>query len=129
MYQYLGVSRAWRRLICTRAEYNEFHLALWDDDEAMAYMYRGDILIVFLDAMLRTYHENLVVFSTTQRISIPIAWDTQHAPLPRLSILELAYLRDKLVENRDYWSGVVGRSDEWRRCTNFWISPSQRLLA
>ena len=95
----------------------------------MAYGYRGDMLIEFFDVMLRTYHENLAIFSTTQRISIPIAWDTQHAPLPKLSIFELAYLRDKLVENRDYWSGVVGRSDEWQRCTNFWICPSQKLLA
>jgi len=129
MYRYMGVSRVWRRLLCTCPHYIEFRLALWDEDEDVAYNFSGVRMLAFLDAVMRTYHEKMVIFGTTQRISIPIAWATQHAPLPKLSILELAYLRDKLVENREYWKTVDRRSNEWRRCTNYWICPLRRLLA
>jgi len=128
IYKYMGVNKVWRLHFRMGEVYNAFRLALFDEEVYFGHNFVGVIGTRLLDKVMRTFYRNKNIFSTTQRISIPIRWQVQHAHLNDIWIMELEYLRDKLVDNKDYWSRIDGRSIEFRRCTNFWICPSERLL-
>jgi hypothetical protein len=128
IYKYMGVNKAWREYFGMGEVYNALRLSLWDVDICIGHHFRGVRGTLELDELLRAFRINHFIFSHTQRIAIPIRWQVQHARLNDIWIMELEYLRDKLVENREHWIQVDGRSCEHRRCTNYWICPSERLL-
>ena len=125
IFKYMGVNKAWREHFGMGEVYNALRMSLWDVDIPMGHRFRGVRGTSELAKLLRAFRLNLFMFSHTQRIAIPIRWEVQHARLNDIWIIELEYLWDKLVENGEYWLQVDGRSAEYRRCTNFWICPSE----
>ena len=128
IYKYMGVNKDWRRQFSVGEVYNALRLALWDTDIEFGHKFRGVRGTIELHKCLIAYQRNLRVFSNTHRISIPIGWEIQHAHLNNLWVMELEYLRNRLLDNIEYWSKVDGRSADNRRCINYWICPSERLL-
>jgi len=128
IYKYMGVNKAWRKYFGMREVYNALRMSMWDVDICVGHQFKCLRGTLELHEVLMAFNHNIYIFSHTQPIAIPIHWEVQHARLNDLWIMDLEYLRGKLVENRKHWIRVDGRSCEHRRCVNYWICPSERLL-
>ena len=128
IYKYMGISGAWRANLRHGSVYNSMRLAVCKMYIDYDHDFAGRRGLRDMHKLLFTFWEYMRLFSVTSPIAIPIDWDTQHAHLGDLDLMDLRLLRKKLLENREYWKDVDRNSEELRECTNYWICPSERIL-
>jgi len=116
------VCKEWKEAVEGMVEYNALRLSFWDAGQAGITVYTADPIDIFFRDM---YLWNLKMFSTTQRLVVPVEEYQLTMPMKELSITDLRAIRDTL--NCAHIQRALLPSHAWFwETTQMWTSPIER---
>jgi hypothetical protein len=116
------VCKEWKEAVEGMVEYNAVRLTIWDAGQVGITVYTADPIDIFFRDM---YLWNLNMFTTTQRLVVPVEEYQLTMLMKELSIMDLRAIRDTL--NCGYIQRALLPSHAWFwETTQMWTSPIER---